>query len=154
MRVRLTDGADGDVLLESPYREWDPVREEFKAAIPWQGRKWDGEAKHWIIRALYVQELLTFLAQHQAQIQDDRASTQAPIDRPAMPDDLRGAFAVLHLAPSAPSCVAEAAYKALVKYYHPDVGGTAELFTVVNDAIRVVRFYLNPEKDQDDEIPF
>jgi hypothetical protein len=154
MRVRLTDATDGAVYLECPYREWNPVREAFKATIPYDGRAWDEGVKKWLIRALYVAELLTFLAQHGAQVQDDRQPAQTLEVRAPMPDDLRAAFAMLHLASTAPLCVAEASYKALARYYHPDVGGTAESFHAVNDAIRVIRHYLNPQEEPHDDLPF
>lgn len=154
MRVRLTDGPDGAVVLEAPYRDWEPVRETFKLAVPWDGRKWDGSAKQWIISALYTADLLAFLAQHHARIQDDRHPLEAAEPRAPMPDELREAFASLHLASSAPLCVAEASYRALAKYYHPDVGGSAELFTGVSTAIAVVRHYLNPQESHDDALPF
>jgi len=154
MRVRLTDAPDGAVYLESSYRDWQPVIDAFKRVIPFDGRTWDGEMKKWVIRALYVSELLTFLSQHGAQVQDDRQPVQEILPRAPMPDDLRAAFVILHLAPSAPLCVAEASYKALARYYHPDVGGRPEDFHAVGDAIRVVRHYLNPQEDPDDDIPF
>jgi hypothetical protein len=56
MRVRLTDASDGAVFLECPYREWDPVRDAFKATIPFEGRRWDGDLKKWVIGALYISE--------------------------------------------------------------------------------------------------
>lgn len=155
MRVRLSDAPDGAVYLESSYRDWQPVIDAFKRAIPFDGRTWDGDLKKWIIRALYVAELLTFLAQHGAQVQDDRQPIQSLEVRAPMPDDLRAALAVLHLAPSAPLCVAEGSYRALSKYYHPDKGGDPETFHLVSDAIQVVRHYLNPQETQDDgDIPF
>jgi hypothetical protein len=154
MRVRLSDGPDGGVYLESPYRDWEPVREDFKRAIPFDGRSWDGDLKKWLIRAFYVTDVLTFLTQHGAQVQDDRQPVAELAPRAPMPDDLRAAFVLLHLAPNAPLCVAEASYKALAKYYHPDMGGSAEQFHLVSDAIRVVRRYLNPQEDPDDDIPF
>jgi hypothetical protein len=154
VRVRLTDAPDGGVYLECPYREWNPVREDFKMAIPYGGRSWDDTMKKWVISALYVADLMTFLSGHSAQVQDDRQPIQELLPRAPMPDDLREAFAALHLASTAPLCVAEASYKALARYYHPDMGGTAESFHAVGDAIRVVRHYLNPQEEPDDDIPF
>jgi hypothetical protein len=154
MRVRLTDGPDGGVFLEATYRDWEPVREAFKLAIPFGGRSWDATAKKWAIRALYVADLLTFLAQHGAYVQDDRHPVESGSVLPPMPDDLRRAYTALHLAATAPLCVAEASYKALAKYYHPDMGGRAEDFHAVNDAIKTVRWYLDKEEHFDDPIPF
>jgi hypothetical protein len=70
---------------------------------------------------------------------------------PPMPEDLREAFDALYLAYSAPLCVAEGSYRALSKYFHPDKGGDVAQFHQVNDAIAIIRHYLDP---QDETIPF
>src|SRR5262245_50680622 len=148
MRVRLTSDPDDAVCLESAY-DRDFV-EDLKHAIDHGGRKWDPERKRWIITALYVADLLQFLTQQGAQIQDDRTPATSMAPRPPMPDDLREAFAVLHLASTAPLCVAEASFKALSKYYHPDRGGAPEQFCAIGDAIDVVRHYLDPKPEGSD----
>lgn len=51
----------------------------------------------------------------------------------------RGAYAMLHIADNAPLAVAEAAYRALVKDAHPDVGGAHERMLVLNAAIATIR---------------
>jgi hypothetical protein len=155
MRVRLSDAPDGGIYLEASYRDWSPVLDHFKATIPSDGRGWDQTTKKWVVRALYIADLLTFLHGYKAQVQDDRQPAQdAP--RLPMPEELRDAFTALHLAPSAPLCVAEASYRALSKYYHPDHGGVADDFHRVNDAIATVRSYLNPQEETNGEgyVPF
>ena len=154
MRVRLTDAADGAVYLESPYHDWEPVREVFKAAIPYGGRTWEADVKKWRVGALYVSDLLALLSQWGAQVQDDRAPRPAGEGAVPMPDDLRAAFEALHLRPTAPLCVAESSFKALVKYYHPNKGGDVEDFHRVNKAMQVIKTYLDPQEEPDDELPF
>jgi hypothetical protein len=156
MRVRLTSEPDGAVALEASYRDWEPVREDFKREIPYDGRRWDADRKRWVIAALYVSDLMQFLSQRGAQVQDDRAPTTAAVAVPPMPEDLREAFDVLYLAYSAPLCAAEAVFRALSKYCHPDRGGDVQKFHHVNDAIAVVRKYLDPrpENHDDDTVPF
>lgn len=156
MRVRLTLEADDAICMESPYEARFVT--EFKAALPWDGRTWQADRKRWIVSALYAVELLDFLQHYGAQIQDDRTpvpTTGAAVILPPMPNDLREAFDILHLQYTAPLCVAEGSFKALVKYHHPDVGGEVALFHQVAEAIEVVRHYLNPKDDFDDDtIPF
>jgi hypothetical protein len=154
MRIRLTTGDDGAVHLESPYDR--TFVEDLKQAIDRGGRTWDPERKRWIISALYVSVLLEFLAQQGAQIQDDRTPVTSMAPLPPMPEDLREAFAVLHLAPTAPLCAAEAVFKALSKYYHPDRGGDAEAFCAIGDAVDTVRRYLDPKPEDSDanDVPF
>lgn len=48
-------------------------------------------------------------------------------------------YSVLHLLPSAPIEVVEAAYKALAKLHHPDVGGEVETMQSINSAYREIR---------------
>jgi hypothetical protein len=156
MRVRLTSDPDGAIVLEATYREWDPVREHFKREIPYEGRRWDEVRKRWIISVLYTADLLQFLTQHGAQIQDDRTPVTSVAAVPPMPEDLREAFDALYLAYTAPLCVAEASFRALSKYFHPDRGGDPQQFHTVNDAIAVVRHYLDPRPEDPDanDIPF
>ena len=73
-----------------------------------------------------------------------------------MPPELRTAFDGLYLAYNAPLYVAEQVYKALSKLYHPDMGGQAEHFHQINDAIDTIRRYLDPKPTDNDEddIPF
>ena len=158
MRVRLTTEDDEACALETSFRDWDPVRERFKQTIPWDGRTWDASRKKWIVAALYIPDLLQFLQECGADIVDDRASA-APVEArvPPMPLDLKAAFDALFLAYTAPLCVAEGAYRALSKYWHPDKGGRPEDFHAVNDAIRVIRHYLDPQPQEtfdDDDLPF
>lgn len=143
MRARLTSEPDDRICLESGY---DPTFvDRLKAAIPYGGREWSPDRKRWLISALYAAELLDFLKSWGAQVQDDRATADTPVAVPPMPDDLRAAYDALHLAYTAPLCVAEASYRALVKYYHPDIGGNADDFCRVGDAIATIRSYLDPK---------
>jgi hypothetical protein len=48
-------------------------------------------------------------------------------------------YAVLHIDPSAPLEVAEAAYRALAKRAHPDAGGSTETMQRLNAAIETIR---------------
>jgi hypothetical protein len=157
IRVRLTLEPDGATCLESPY---DPVLVDgLKRAVEYSGRQWDASRKRWIISALYADDLVRFLTDFGAQIQDDRApAPTAVMAPPPMPPDLKEAFDALFLAYTAPLCVAEASHKALVKYHHPDHGGAVEDFHVISDAIAVIRHYLDPkpeeQEDDDAELPF
>jgi hypothetical protein len=138
--------------MESPYNP--ALIQEFKAAIPWDGRTWEGSRKRWLVSALYVTDLLTMLHGLGAQVADDRAEAHAPVAIPAMPEDLAQAFATLHLAPTAPLGAADAVFKFWVKQVHPDIGGDPALFRAANDAIQTIRRYLDPQEEEDDDIPF
>ena len=125
-----------------------------KQAIPYSARAWESDRKLWVIWPLYATELETYLRQVGAQVQDDRTGAQAPVAVPPMPEDLRRAFATLHLASTAPLGAAEAVYRFWSKHTHPDLGGDVTVFHGVNDAIQVIRHYLDPKDTPDDDLPF
>jgi hypothetical protein len=140
--------------MESPY-DRDFV-EGLKLHIDYGGRSWDPARKRWIVSALYTDVLLRYLTQVGAQVQDDRApQAQALAAVPAMPAELKTAFDDLHLAYTAPLGAAEAVYKFFARHWHPDVGGNQDDFCRINDAIQVIRRYLDPKDDDlDADIPF
>ena len=145
MRVRLSTEPDGSICLESGYDQ--VFVQQLKLALPLGGRQWVPERRRWLVSALYAPELLAFLASWGARVQDDRDSGTPVAVPPAMPEELRLAFDALFLSYTAPLCVAEASYKALAKYWHPDKGGTAEDFHGIGDAIGVIRRYLDGSHD-------
>ena len=64
----------------------------------------------------------------------------APASPPPPRADLpRGPYAVLHVANDAPLEVCEAAYKALTKKHHPDLGGDTATMQRLNTAIEQIR---------------
>ena len=142
MRVRLTADDDGAVALEAAYHDWEPHREDFKDRIPWDGRRWDGERRRWIIAALYVADLLDFLGEIGADVLDDRPRQATKMAVPALPRDLRAAFDVLHMQYDAPLGCAEAIYRFMAKTVHPDHGGTNDAMAALNRAIAVIRHHL------------
>lgn len=154
LRVRLSTEPEDRIALQSPYDR--AFVDGLKAAIPYAARAWDSERKVWIVWPLYQQDLLDYLRSVSAQVQDDRttAPTLTPTQIPAMPEDLAQAFATLHLAPTAPLGAAEAVFKFWSRHCHPDVGGDTALFLAANDAIQVIRRYLDPQEDPDDDLPF
>ena len=152
--VRLTAEPNGDICMESPY---NPVFiENLKSAIPYSGRKWEPALARWLISSLYEMELQKFFGMHgilmaePIHVHDERESsknatptTSTPVVIPDMPDDLREAFTLLHLAPTAPLGLAEISYKWLARIYHPDMStGDDTLIRRINDAIAIIRSYL------------
>lgn len=152
LRVRLSREPDDRIALQSPYDR--AFVDGLKQAIPYAGRVWESERKLWVIWLLYETDLLTYLRNVGAQVQDDRTGAHTPVAVPAMPEDLRQAFDTLHLAYTAPLGAAEAVYRFWSKHTHPDLGGDVTLFHAVNDAIQTIRHYLDPQEVSGDELPF
>lgn len=129
-------GPDDRVVLKSPY---DPALvEALKMAIPWAYREWDAAAKVWRIDAAWEDVLLHVLECTHITVVDKRP--RLPLPAPA-PPALSEACTRLYVTPDAPVPVAEAAYKALARLYHPDVGGDVQLMQALNDAIQTFKSY-------------
>lgn len=156
--VGLTLEPDRRLCLESPFDR--AFVDGLKQAIPWDGREWLPDRRRWLILPLYEDLLLAFLRQWGCQVKDDRprpvpvvppAESGALVPVPEMPVKLRAAFDALRLQYHAPLCVAEAAFRAYCKYFHPDKGGDPEQFHAVNDAIKIIRAALgDDETDESD----
>jgi hypothetical protein len=155
VRARLTLEPGGAVCLTSGYDR--QFVDDLKRAIPWDGRSWDAARKVWIIHALYAPDLVDFLQQAGAQVQDDRdTGTGDVVAVPAMPADLRKAFDTLTLAYTAPLGLANVAFKFYARFSdHDDAGGSID-FRQMNDAIQTIRKYLDPKKleIEEGELPF
>lgn len=117
MIPRATPRWDGKIELQFPFNK--PLVELLKLEIPFPYREWHPETKTWVVDNIYATRAIGLLRQ---------AYPEAVIFGqqhvpPSRPDPIRQTdshFAALHLLPSAPACVIEAAYKALVKEHHPD----------------------------------
>lgn len=57
----------------------------------------------------------------------------------AMPPALVAAYQALHLQPTAPPQLVQAAYRCLAQLHHPDRGGETAAMAAVNEAISVIR---------------
>lgn len=108
---------DGSVELRFPY---DPAFiESLKASVSSSFRTWDPAEKVWRVRAGYAHAGVTLLRR----TFPDAVIIETPGEATSRPDPIRSTdslYATLHLLPSAPLVVIEAAYKALAREQHPD----------------------------------
>lgn len=103
-----------------------------KAEIPAYARTYDPEEKTWWVAAPYAQ-----LATDLLRTCFPDARIERPSSRQAASEPIRGtdrAFAVLHLLPSAPPALVDAAFRCLAKLHHPDRGGDVETMRRLNEA--------------------
>jgi len=120
--ITLTDLGDGH--LRFPYSA-DLVA-DLKSHIPTHARAWTPEAKYWWIEATYV-DLAARLARRYFPDLDYRDSpdrhrdARRPPPPPPRPTPPADPFAILHLLPTAPLELVEAAGRTLAKMCHPDV---------------------------------
>jgi hypothetical protein len=123
---------DGSVDLTFPYDAGFISR--LKDEIPHSARTYDPATKVWTIYppyAAYAADLMhaAFAAVVEyGEGRDDTSSTDSI--RRDDPD-----FAILHLLPSAPPELVEAAYRCLAKRCHPDTGGEHAVMLRLNEAV-------------------
>ncbi|HXG66833.1 MAG TPA: hypothetical protein VNO70_17150 [Blastocatellia bacterium] len=107
--------------------------EEFKEIVPRNCRRYQAEGKYWFVDLRAERRLNRWLAwaesRFDAQVIDERRRTEYPPT-----DPMADAYKVLHLLPSAPLPVVQAARKALARLHHPDLGGDAERMKAINNA--------------------
>lgn len=127
LRASLTLTAHGDAEIRFPYSP--DFIEDLKRHIPLHGRRWTPEGKFWWIGSAYVNLAarlaagyfeVDHIAAHRA---GQRAYTAPPPPpRPLHPDP----YVTLHLLPSAPPELVEAATRTLAKLHHPDLKPATE----------------------------
>jgi hypothetical protein len=114
---RIRSKWDSSLELTFPY---DPALvDALKANIPGRARSYDPATKVWTVTAAWAAIATRLMVETfgDVEIVDDR---QEPYRRP---DPIRTSdhrFAALHLMPSAPPELIEAAYRCLSKLHHPD----------------------------------
>jgi hypothetical protein len=106
--------------VRSPYdRE---CLDDLRRTCPPSFRQWDRDRKVWRIHRFYLYDVLGTFADYDYIIRDDSGLGEEPD------------YAALYVTPDAPDAVVHAAYRALAKILHPDVGGDAQAFVRVQAA--------------------
>lgn len=115
---------DGSVTIRFTY--CPAVIDAFKRQIPKAFRVYAAhEGKAWTVRQPYVDEAITLLLRHFPDAQRDAAHhSHAGWSERTTPPPATDHFATLHLLPSAPRALVDAAYRTLAKSAHPDRGGS------------------------------
>ncbi len=128
---------DGSVEIEFPFNRG--LVEALKTEIPSSHREWNPDRKVWIVASPWAHTAVVLLREFFPDAGRDPEPRPTPIRRS---DE---AYQALHLLPSAPPCVIEAAYRALVREQHPDIKSAAERdsahehMIALNRAIEVLR---------------
>lgn len=122
-RVTRTDyGAE----LRFPYNAW--IVDSLKSLIPVGYRAWDPDAHCWTVEEPYVDQAIGILRQvHKAVRIDDQR-----IPRAGATSGEGNSYATLHLLPTAPKELVDAAYRCLARLYHPDTGGNTTKMQALN----------------------
>lgn len=124
---------DGTYRVTFPY---DPdVVAGIKELVPPHSRTYDPVGKSWFVASAYrdiVHELLEAVF---IEVETDPERTFTPPTRTTP----RTEFHVLHLQPTAPLELVEAAYRCLSRLHHPDRGGSVEIMQQINAAVSIIR---------------
>jgi hypothetical protein len=107
--------------------------EALKVGIPPHARRWHPDTKTWWVSAAYRYAL------EQWRLRWFEHSTPSPSPSPwtwaaPPPSGVHGAYAALHLLPTAPLVLVKAAYRTLAALHHPDKGGNAAAMVALNAA--------------------
>ena len=120
----------GEVTLTFPYNK--ALVDRLKAEIPGYARAYDPTTKAWTVAPAYAAVAISLL---RATFPDAviENSGRRPEPQPIRPSDR--SYAALHLLPSAPDELVDAAFRVLARQSHPDVaGGDGERMRELNDA--------------------
>lgn len=125
---------DGSVRLTFPYSA--PLIDAIKRAIPPVARSYDPEMKAWTVSPAYAALAARLMDGTFGYVRRDTAGS-GPRPGPIRQSDRD--YAVLHLLPSAPPELIEAAFRCLSRLHHPDRGGETGRMTELNLAVGAIR---------------
>jgi len=124
----------GGIMLKTPFVA--DFIDELKYTVPAKYRIWEPQKKVWLIDSYYVDEVRELVDEYFPDAETiDLARAAIARRTPGAPQWARTLF----VQPNAPKAVIEAAYKALSKQYHPDLGGSEQLMKQLNNAIEQAR---------------
>lgn len=117
--------------------DYDPAMvEALKANIPSRSRKWNPDLRQWWFKSDQIDsvERLARMYCGRVEYEQGRRSHQWGASPHTGTSTLADAYQTLYVTPGAPPEVIRAAYRALSKLYHPDVGGDTAMMQKVNEA--------------------
>jgi hypothetical protein len=126
-RIRLRWFCDDTAL-------WNEILKSFKQSfVTHADRSYSGSTKTWSVPTRHREALARWVSRW---FVNDVHWESEPRDRA---QSITDAYRTLHLLPTAPPEVVQAAHRVLVKLTHPDAGGTHEAAVAINRAIAIIR---------------
>jgi len=126
---------DGAATLTFPFDAW--LVDALKMEIPGHARTYDPVAKSWTVAPAYAGVAIRLICQAFTDVEMIDAAAGPTFDRGEDPRE--AALVVLHLRPSAPPELVDAAYKCLARLCHPDCGGEHDAMLALNHAVESIR---------------
>lgn len=128
----LRSTKEGWVLVSTPYDA--KLVEDLKSWIEPSGRSWNPETKFWEVKEIHLGTLVTILKKHFGDNVTQNLTT------PALGTGPKNMFIpVLEALKQLPNGQMVKVYRALANACHPDVGGTNELMSKLNQAYQEVK---------------
>lgn len=137
MKAYIVDEA-GRVSLKTPY-DADFVA-ALKAEIPFWSRSWNPETRTWQVQAPFIEAAVRIVSEFFDQIERRSAVATPSTGHGSVREcienirEQRPYHAALFVLPGAPESVINAAYRALAKQCHPDLGGEHDSMIRINQA--------------------
>ncbi len=131
-QARFQNNRDGSVTLWFPY---NPALVQRIKGIPIRYRRYDPDDDHsWQVWSPYVDSALrAFFDFHMGAPGYDEEPPRS-YTKPHAWQGSGDPYAILHLQPTAPRSVVDAAYRALAKENHPDIGGDPAIMRRLTEA--------------------
>ena len=123
---------DGAIWIETPFST-DYV-DDLKGELPRFARQWDENLKMWRLAAGFVGCALEIAGRYFEPADDGDTGANGR----GSPVQASEPWATLWLLPGAPPQVVKAAYRALARIHHPDVGGCTERMKAINGAFETI----------------
>ncbi len=127
---RIVRRWDGATVLTFPFDRW--LVDALKGEIPGHARTYDSTAKSWTVAPAYAGVAIRLMYQAFTDVEVIDAAAGPGFDRGGDPRE--AALVVLHLRPSAPPELVDAAYRTLARLNHPDRGGDHDAMLALNQA--------------------
>jgi len=141
------DGSLAFWWLSDDSATWTAAKNDLKLSFPHHtGLRYDAHEREWVLPRRSIDRLQRW-ANAWASRQEwdalprngERRQSRSERAQDAPGASVVQAFATLHLLPSAPPEVVQAAHRALVKTNHPDVGGSHAVMVSLNKAVDAIR---------------
>lgn len=126
------------VYLTFKYNQ--DVVDDLKWNLPSYARRWNPEERAWMVTedryddAIHILKDHDYIVHHRRQYDRGRQRKQEAPPPPPRERPQSSAHRVLYVSADAPPEVIRAAYRALSKLHHPDIGGDEEKMKEVNEA--------------------
>ena len=134
--ARMVRLADGTYKVTFPF-DRDAV-ESIKQMVPPHSRSYDPTERAWHVTSAYRDRIHQLLEDVFFEVEvDDRRDTSNY--SPPTSNTPATAYTVLHLQPTAPAELVDAAYRTLARIHHPDAGGSTETMQRLNEAVETIR---------------